>query len=248
MVVDAAGHELPTQIEKEASNLPLDWRKRVVFAATLEPSQMNRFDCRLIVKPKKPSPRLKTSDGVIRFRNGDGLEVVINTHTGLVDKLAVGGTQCWRTRAPAAGDEGRRGPLGHAQAAASPQDRRLQASAAGREAREVFGADGKTLPRVRVIEDGAVRASSRLRWRGASLLIAHAYKLPKQGTAVQVQTWVNWNEKDRMLKLSVPYEACRKDASFRGQVAYGVGELPDNGDEAVAQKWVAVVGKGGRTR
>ena len=31
------------------------------------------------------------------------------------------------------------------------------------------------------------------------------------------------------------------EAAYVGQVAYGVGELPTNGDEAVAQKWVAVV-------
>ena len=48
-----------------------------------------------------------------------------------------------------------------------------------------------------------------------------------------------WNEKDRMLKLSVP--TLLRDARYRGQVAAGVAELPEDGNEAVAQQWVALV-------
>ena len=55
---------------------------------------------------------------------------------------------------------------------------------------------------------------------------------------VEIRVW--WNEKDRMLKLSIP--TAEQQPRFLGQVAYGVQELPMNGDEAVAQKWVAVVG------
>lgn len=42
-----------------------------------------------------------------------------------------------------------------------------------------------------------------------------------------------------MLKLAIP--AAGRDPRYLGQVAYGVQDLPANGDEAVAQKWVAVV-------
>ena len=42
-----------------------------------------------------------------------------------------------------------------------------------------------------------------------------------------------------MLKLSIP--TVGREPRFLGQVAYGFGELPDNGDEAVSQKWLAVV-------
>jgi len=52
---------------------------------------------------------------------------------------------------------------------------------------------------------------------------------------------VHWNEKNRMLKLLVPMPAGKY--RYLGQVAYGVAELPANGDEAVAQKWTAVVSK-----
>ena len=38
------GRQIPAQVEKERSNLPLDWRKRVVFRAKLAPMQISRFD------------------------------------------------------------------------------------------------------------------------------------------------------------------------------------------------------------
>ena len=44
-----------------------------------------------------------------------------------------------------------------------------------------------------------------------------------------------------MLKLSFP--APWPDSSLLGQVAYGVEELPNNGDEVVAQQWAAVVSR-----
>ncbi len=68
---------LPTQVEKELSNLALDWRKRIAFRARLEPSQMNRFDCRLERVPR-PSRAARPLDGSLHFQNGE-MEVTFNT-------------------------------------------------------------------------------------------------------------------------------------------------------------------------
>ncbi|MBU9746425.1 alpha-mannosidase [Lachnospiraceae bacterium ASD3451] len=48
-VVYQGDKRLPSQCEKEESNFPMDWRKKVVFKAILSPGQINRFDCRLEV-------------------------------------------------------------------------------------------------------------------------------------------------------------------------------------------------------
>jgi len=42
-----------------------------------------------------------------------------------------------------------------------------------------------------------------------------------------------------MLKLGLKPRL--RAARFFGQVAYGAVELPSNGDEAVAQKWLALI-------
>lgn len=231
---------LPTQVEKELSNLSLDWRKRVAFTAELAPAQMNRFDCRLTEVPQKPAPELRAENGEIRFKTDD-IDVVINTQTGLLDRYRVGGVDCldknacrplvlldnedpWGSRVRSFRD------LVGAFELLSPED-----------SAHFSGVRVPSLPSVRIIEDGPVRAMVEAVLGYGDSYICQRYKLPRQGTEVGVEVRVHWNEKDRMLKLSLPTPD--KEAEYIGQVAYGVASLPGNGDEAVAQKWVALVSK-----
>ncbi|MBN1246487.1 MAG: alpha-mannosidase, partial [Anaerolineae bacterium] len=101
------------------------------------------------------------------------------------------------------------------------------------------GVKVETLAPVRIIEDGEVRTVVEAVFGYRASAISINYCLPKHGTEMEVSLRVLWNEKDRMLKLSVP--TTMPEADYLGQVAYGVGVLPKDGDEAVAQKWVAVV-------
>ncbi|MHB1630148.1 MAG: glycoside hydrolase family 38 N-terminal domain-containing protein, partial [Bacilli bacterium] len=97
-VVFCNGVHIPSQPEKELSNLNLDWRKRVVFYADLEPGQMNRFDCRIEILAEKPRPMLHPQNGVIDFKTDD-LHVVINCQTGLMDLYEVNGVNYIRSNA-----------------------------------------------------------------------------------------------------------------------------------------------------
>ena len=78
-----AGREkAPSQVEKESSSFEIDWRKRCVFRARLEPASMNRFDCHFVRHDRKPPVKLKPSGGKIRFQSRR-LQAVINCATGL---------------------------------------------------------------------------------------------------------------------------------------------------------------------
>ncbi len=237
---------LPTQVEKEISNLNLDWRKRIAFTAELAPSQMNRFDCRLNRIPKKPTVQLQTRDGVINFQT-DQLEVTINAQTGLVD--------AYRTRAAQADpwvdylDKNAFCPLVMRD---NPDSwgmlvRKFRDDLGGfnllspEENQRFSGVLNAALPSVRVIEDGAVRSVVEAVLGYGNSRIVLQYKLPKQGTEIEVVVRVHWNEKDRMLKLSLP--SLDKASTYMGQVAYGCDTLAGNGSEQVAQKWVAIVSK-----
>lgn len=230
------GMEIPSQPEKELSNLNLDWRKRVAFYAELEPSQMNRFNCRLELIPKKPEPTLKAENGRITFRTEE-LEVVINCNTGFIDEYKVNNVSYlkpnsfvpliindnedpWRMDTNSFGTVIGKFELMDKQAGT-----------------EYSGVTSGVIESVRVIEDGNVRSVIEAVFRYNNSFICQTYKLPKRGTELQVSLRVNWNEKNKMLKLSVP--TILADANYLGQVAYGVEELPDNGNEVVAQKWIA---------
>jgi alpha-mannosidase len=236
-VVFQEGKRLPSQPEKEMSNLTLDWRKRVVFQADLSPSSMNRFDCRIEKLDRKPVPGLKERDGRYTFHT-DELTVVINSHTGLVDEYTARGVSYLKPDAFAPLIiEDNEDPWRMDTNAFAPVIGRFELMDRGA-GTDFSGVKQVLLPSVRVIEDGEVRTviESVLRYNGS--YICQTYKLPKRGTEIEVQLHVYWNEKDKMLKLSIP--TVFTDGQYRGQTAFGISELPGNGDEAVAQKWVAV--------
>jgi len=231
------GKPLPSQPEKEVSNLNIEWRKKVVFAAELEPSRTNRFSCRLIRTLSKPFPRLKEKDGRIFFKTRE-LEVAINTQTGLIDAYKANGfdfleknsflplvmndsADPWAMTVKSFRDLAGNFEL------ASPEN-----------AGHLSGISAAPAKSVRVVEDGPVRTVVEAVLVFGNSTIYQRYKLPRNGTEVEIELRVHWNEKDKMLKFSVPTRL--KSGRYLGQTAYGVAELPANGNEAVAQKWVGV--------
>ncbi|HOX39142.1 MAG TPA: glycoside hydrolase family 38 C-terminal domain-containing protein [Candidatus Brocadiia bacterium] len=234
------GRRLPCQVEKEYGNLNLDWRKRVVFSATLEPSRMNRFDCRVEVLPARPKTQLEPVDGKLRFKTDD-LEVVINCETGLMDCYKAGGTDYLKAGAFAPTIlEDSADPWEMAVQRFDKVAGTFKAMTPERAAR-FAGVSAQALPPVRVIEDGEVRTviESLMEWGDS--FICQTYKLPRRGTEIEVNVRVFWNEKNRMLKLRVP--TVFTDGGYMGQVAYGADSLPTGGKEVVAQKWVAAVSR-----
>ncbi|MCC7494253.1 MAG: alpha-mannosidase [Fimbriimonadaceae bacterium] len=235
---------LPTQVEQELGNIPLDWRKRVAFQADLQPSQINRFDCRLQRLPQRPARQALPAGATHHeFANGD-LAVRLNLATGLLDGLAVGGVEYLR------------GPAAQALVLADSEDswgmreRRYDQVVGQFEllspavSARLAGVQAAALPAVRVVEDGPVRlvVEAALGYGRSALILR--YLLPRRGTEVGLEARVQWAEQDRLLKLAFPLAG--ELARYCGQVAYGVGELPTNGDEAVAQRWVAAVAADGR--
>ncbi|QSF46407.1 glycoside hydrolase family 38 N-terminal domain-containing protein [Paenibacillus tianjinensis] len=227
---------IPSQAEKEHSNLNLDWRKRVVFRAELAPAAMNRFDCRIELLERKPAPALQVREGAFYFRTGE-LSVTVNAGTGLIDEYSAGGVSYLLPGAFA--------PL----AVADNEDpwrmdtdefREVigQFSLMNEREGSLFSGVKETISPVRIIEDGEVRTviESVLQYNDSRLVLT--YKLPKQGTEIEVHARVYWNEKDRMLKLSIP--TVLKDAGYLGQTAFGVQELAANGQEVASQKWTAL--------
>ncbi len=229
----AGNTALPTQVEKEASNLSLDWRKRVIFRAVLAPSTMNRFSCKLTTLAAKPA--IDPAAMAVKTRD---LAVAVDPATGLLTAWKVGSTVITKAGVGAAlvirDNEDPWGMLVHrfrevegAFTLLSPTDAAIFA-----------GVRASELAPVRVVEDGAVRMVVEALFGYRTSRLQLRWLLPKQGATIGLEIRVLWNEKDRMLKLSVP--TALKNSRLRGQVAYGTDDLPSDGREAVAQQWVAL--------
>ncbi len=228
--------ELPTQVEKENSNLSLDWRKRVVFKAELAPSCMNRFDCKLQIIPSRPKPILLPVNDKFILDNKN-LLVEINVKTGLLERYVVDGVDFLKT---------------NAFQLIVINDNEDPWAMNVRSFREKIGAftllspekgsqfsglqKGNIIESVRVLEEGEARTVIEAVFGYGDSFAVQTYKIPKQGIEMEVQVRVFWNEKDRMLKWSVP-STLQNDRCL-GQVACGIESLPTTGEEFVCQQWV----------
>jgi len=232
------GAPLPTQCEKESANLNLDWRKRIAFEAELAPSSMSRFDCRLTVLPSKPSVDRKPEGGKLVLRS-DAAEWVIDAETGLLERYAMDGFDYLTGRGfqPLV-IEDNEDPWGMTVRGLRKLAGRFRLLRPGAAA-HLAGVRRAELAPVRVIEDGDVRTVVEALLGYGSSAVVLRYKIPRRGAEFEVEARVHWNEKDRLLKLLVPVTL--RGGTYFGQVAYGAQGLPGNGDEAVAQKWTAVI-------
>lgn len=232
-VVKQDGRLIPCQTEKEYSNLPIDWRKHVVFYAELQPGQMNRFDCTFNILTEKPKPKLEEQEGKIIFVSDD-MEVVINCTTGLMDRYRVKGVDYL--------EEGACKPLvmedNHDSWGMNVDRFRSivgDFTLVSEEKGTKYSGVHQQLKSVRVIEDGAVRTVVEAILGYGDSYICQRYKLPKQGTEIEIELTVMWNEQAKMLKLSLP--TVLGQGRYYGQQAYGFEELPSDGQETAAQKW-----------
>lgn len=236
------GNPLPCQTEKEHGNLNLCWRKRVVFHASLEPGRVNRFDCTTGTATKgRTRHTLVEKAGRFEFTTGN-LEVVVNTRTGLIDRYVVNGVDQIRPGAFLARVMRDNEDPWSMETQTYRDEAGVFALMDAEAATRFSGVREATLPAVRVIEDGPVRTVVEACFRYADSFLLLHYKLPKIGTEVQVDVRVQWNEKDRALKLAIP--SAFGDSVYHGQVAYGRDVLPGDKKEVVAQQWVAAVSPG----
>lgn len=234
------GKPVPAQVEHEHSNLAIEWRKRVLFKASLAPGQMSRFECTPIYKPKPPTIRKSIKNGKFIFNNGT-LSVVINARTGLVDKYSVDGVNYVKKGAfcpVVLRDTSDPWEIFATRFGKTVGTFKLLTRQAGT---KFSGVTKAVLDSVRIVEDGEVRTVVEAVFGFEESFICQRYKLPKFGTEMEVETRVFWNQKDQMLKLAVPLTYAGEQ--YLGQTAFGTQELPNDGNEAVAQKWVAAVNK-----
>jgi alpha-mannosidase len=233
--------ELPSQPEQEQSTLSPEWRKKVVFRAGLEPGGMNRFRCSLERVPAKPAPVQRKPNSPIRVQTAWG-EVMINGKTGLLDGMKCGSKSFLKKNAF-------QPTVMRDNADSWGQNvRRFQEEAGsfrllpGAKAAWLSGSEPGPAESVRIIEDGPVRTVVEAVLAYGHSTIIQRYKVSKLDPELEVELRVQWNEKDVMLKLRIPTSF--PGSACLGQTAYGVEEIPSNGDESAGQKWTAVVAAG----
>ena len=233
-VRDEKGNYLPTQNEKEASSLHLDWRKRIVFRAELEPMSINRFDCELEVTAGRKRPILpcEEDENYFIFRS-KALNMLISKKTGLIDKYEVQGVDYLKEgSAEIAVYKDNEDPWGMTVDGYYDKIGSFELVSA-EEANAFWGYPDTTYENVRVIENGSVRCKIQALFKHENSYAAVTYIIPKDGTDVDIAIKVFSNDVNRMYKLSfdTPFE------EFVGQTAFGREKLLKQEREVTYQKW-----------
>ncbi len=231
-----SGNKIAIQLEKESSNIIIDHRKRIVFQAKLNASSMNRFSCYLKEIDIELKPKIEQPKSLI-FASGQ-MEIEINRDTGLIDKYIVNDAEFLLPDA-----------LRLLVIKDNPDPWGMMVSSfrnvtgeftlmTKTESAEFAGVGLSELEPVRVIEDGPVRTmvEALLKYNHSSACIR--YIIPKSGSEIEVEMKIYSMEKDKMIKLSIPMGF--PDGNCCGQVACGVEQFGNSGDEYVAQRWIAI--------
>lgn len=235
-VRDENGGYLPVQNEKESCSMSLDWRKRVVFRAKLEPMSINRFDCELyrINEPKRPIKMCKQTDNHFVFEN-ERRTVWISKSTGLIDKFEVGGIDYLKQ-----GSVGISAYKDYEDPWAMYSDGFYEEKGSfkllsAKETNEFNGYPNEELESVRVIEGGEVRTKVQAIFKHQNTFAVVTYTVSEFDTCVDVHIKLLANDVNTMYKLN--FFTNLTNSRFVGQTAFGKEEMLKENKEVVYQKW-----------
>ena len=228
------GVVVPSQCEKENSTIPLEWRKRVTFNATLKPMSLNRFDCGFDIIPKKPVPVCDGNDTHFVYDNGT-LHVEINKNTGLIDSYRKNGTEYVNPGAFVLDVyQDNYDPWGMLYT--SYTDKIGSFKLASKKETQRFCCLDNEIDSVHVIESGDVRTviEAVFCYEDSRALVKY-FLSQKDGLKIDIR--VVWTEKQKMIKLGIP-TSFGADKCI-GEHAYGREELFCDLTENVSQQYLA---------
>ncbi len=229
------GVKVPSQFEKEACSLNLDWRKNIIIYAELAPMTMNRFDCVLEVHKDQVNWDITKFGKKFDFDNGE-MQISFNPETGLINSYTVGGK---KLLSESSGKllliNDNEDPWGMTVTGFKEVIDEFKLLSIEKAA-EFIGYPGTHVEPFHIIEDGDVRTVVEGLYGCRKSFARIKYYIPKHGTAVTCDVVLHMCESDKMVKLSFN-TICGK---FVGQTAFGTEELPCDGNAAVFQKYCAV--------
>ncbi len=231
-IEDGDGNRLPMQTVKEESSLNLDWRKKIIFRASLKPLAITRFSVYVEFLPADEKP-VAQSENDILF-DAPNKHVEIDGKTGLLRSFKLNGKELIRAAAVKpylykdnADPWGSSGAQLNAMGT-DPSEFKLMEHPDG-----VF--DG--MKPVQIIEDGDIYLGAECFFECENTRLRIEYDIYKDSPEIDIKIDAFANDCNRMLKIEIP---CAGKGRYIGQTAFGTEELYEDGRECVAQRFVAL--------
>ncbi len=232
------GREIPSQVEKEASNIPIDWRKKISFAASLKPG-LNRLTA-YAEELHAEKPAYEEQKERFRFTT-ESMVVEISRITGLITSLMIDGCELTGPEGilPVVLDDSD-DPWSMEEAGNLPEKGRFRLMESAEAAVFRGIAEEENPPPVTVIETGDVRhiVEVLMRWGRSDMVLN--YCIPASGIGIDLSIRVFWHELHARLKLRIPTDFEQSKRRCETQIMAGREELEGINQERVGQQWAAV--------
>ena len=234
-IFNEKGEKCPTQCEKEYSTIPIEWSKRVVFNATLEPMKLNRFECAFERVPERPRRVCKETDTHFIFES-EKLSVKINKNTGFVDSVIKNGNEFVKEGAFALevwNDNSDPWYMEETEWLEKIGEFELLNDSDAQK----FCNTREAIKGVHIIEYGDVRTVFEAVFGYNKSNAVVKYIISNDGS-FKTDIRINWCEKEKLIKLKVPSSFGATQCI--GEHPYGRETLKNSLEENVSQKYVAI--------
>ncbi|MBO6263387.1 MAG: alpha-mannosidase [Clostridia bacterium] len=224
---DEDGKKVKCQTVKEESNLNLDWRKRIIFDATLKPMSLTRFSAYVTFEPVKKDGKKEQ----FVFDN-DRKHVEIDKNTGLLKSYKIDGKEylTGEMKLVMMDDNADPWAMGTFQlTGVGDNEEKFSLD-------ETPGGVFEGMKSVQVIENGDIYLGIEAFFKCRSTRARIGYKIYKNSAAIDVDVNLFMGDVNKVVKLKIPTEG----EEFFGQTAFGEDELFKDGKENVSHRYVAL--------
>jgi alpha-mannosidase len=243
-ILSLHGDVIESQLEAEESNLPSDWRKKVVFRATFPPMTISIIDCEVTHLEEIEKEKIQESKCFYYFETKE-LKIQINKLTGLICKVEQNGI------------------IYINQDSFIPTVYVDDSDSWGMIHNKFQTIDGTFIPMTKeeldnicdyrnpgmgalaIIENGPVRTVFESHFIYGNSSVIMYYYLPKKGTEWKISIRVFWNEHEKMLKLVVPFSGT--DLLCHADVPFGIETYHPDGNEQPYRNWTMISNKEGHS-
>ncbi len=227
-VVDENGKAVPYQVIKEESNLTLDWRKRIVFEASLKPMALARYSVYIDFVPTSKVQRENT----FVFDNGRKY-VEIDKNTGLLTSYKINGTEYVGAGFGLCSFDDNADPWGMSREQLSRMGTNEKRFVSSNQPSGVF----EGMKSVQVVENGDIYLGIESFFECDSSRARILYKIYKNNDDVDVDVTLYMGDINKIIKLALPISV---QGTLIGQTAFGTDTLFTDGRENVSHRFVAV--------
>lgn len=234
-VYDSKGNTIPTQNEKPECTFNLDWIQKVSFKATVEPSSVTRFDCKLKVHKKETLPSIDNSGDFISVKN-EKMTAKISKKTGLIQEYTINGKTYIENSGKLCMFNDNEDPWGMTVEAFGDLYKEFTLMS-DKDANEFTGYADESLSNVRIVEDGVVRTKVQAIFECGRNVAVVTYTLPKASDYIDVNITIYSNTVNKMIKYCLDTTL---DGTPYGETAFGEQPLYSNGNESVYHKWCGI--------